>query len=434
MQVPKHLALTGRIKSWLENPGSRLPVSCTTFTVKDSMEGKDGIEDSWNFVSHALRYAAGVAVDLSQLRPQGTENGKGLVASGPCSFAQIYSKLNEILRRGGQYKNGAVTLFLDYLHPDIEQFLNLSPNEIPWAKRAVYVDAYVMQSPHLQLIIDRVRDGSIWLSKVQYDENNERLYGNVCQEIFLKSRGTCLLSHVNLGSASISEIPQAFEDGMEFLCDLHGKTGVDADGYYLPPSQDKQVGLGVIGLANCLAIHGVSYHEFVNTSNHLASAIYQGYHRAAEVARRFGMERAFTIAPTATCSYRYRDSEGYTCAPEISPPNCNPKTKEVIRESETFGSIPYQYHPNTETASGVEWKTQFELVKMWQRMMDSTGLAHAISFNIWDKANVDKAFIQEWLNSPLKTTYYRLQTQQSALDKSQIPTCNLDGECTSCAE
>ena len=74
---------------------------------------EDSIEASWRFVSHALRYGAGVAVHLSQLRARGTENGKGLVASGPVSFGKIYSCLNEQLRRGGVYKNGAVVLHLD---------------------------------------------------------------------------------------------------------------------------------------------------------------------------------------------------------------------------------------------------------------------------------------------------------------------------------
>lgn len=448
MQTPKHLALTGRVKSWLDNPGSRLPVSCTTFTVKDSMEGPDGIEDSWLFVSHALRYAAGVAVDLSLIRPRDFENGKGLVASGPCSFAQIYSKLNEILRRGGQYKNGAVTLFLDYQHPDIEEYLNLTPQDIPWAKRAVYVGGDLMESPHLPLIIERVRDGSIWLSKKQYDAKGERLYGNVCQEIFLKSRGTCLLSHVNLGATTFSEIPEAFEKGMEFLCQLHADSNVYSTGHYLPPAEDKQVGLGVLGLSNLLADYNIRYARFVEAleevlttrpteiddAHTLAIAIVEGYQRAARVARKYGMERAFTIAPTATCAYRHRDRSGFTTSPEISPPNCNPKTKEVIRESETFGPIPYQYHPNCETASQVGWDVQYRLMKVWQKMMDNTGLAHAISFNIWDTCKVDEAFIQSWLESPLKTTYYRLQTQQAALDKSQIQSCNLDGECTSCAE
>ena len=40
------------------------------------MEGPNGIEASWRFVSHALRNGAGVAVHLSKLRARGSDNGK----------------------------------------------------------------------------------------------------------------------------------------------------------------------------------------------------------------------------------------------------------------------------------------------------------------------------------------------------------------------
>ena len=90
------------------------------------MEGKDGIEASWRYVSHGLRFGAGVAVHLSKLRPKGTENGKGLTASGPVSFAKIYSTLNETLRRGGHYKNGAVVCHMDIDHSDILEFVPVS--------------------------------------------------------------------------------------------------------------------------------------------------------------------------------------------------------------------------------------------------------------------------------------------------------------------
>ena len=74
---PKELiARTGRVQSWIDDPTSRLPVSCTVFVVEDTMEGENGIEASWRFVSHALRYGAGVAVHLSKLRPKGAENGR----------------------------------------------------------------------------------------------------------------------------------------------------------------------------------------------------------------------------------------------------------------------------------------------------------------------------------------------------------------------
>ena len=116
------IARTGRVQQWLDNPESRLPVSCTIFNVDDSIQGPEGIEASWRFVSHALRFGAGVAVHLSQLRPNGSENEKGLVASGPVSFAKIYSALNETLRRGGVYKKGAVVIHIDADQKDIIEF------------------------------------------------------------------------------------------------------------------------------------------------------------------------------------------------------------------------------------------------------------------------------------------------------------------------
>ena len=72
------ISRTGRVQSWIDDPTSRLPVSCTTFVVEDSMEGPNGIEASWRFASHALRFGAGCAIHLSKLRPAGHEMTKDL--------------------------------------------------------------------------------------------------------------------------------------------------------------------------------------------------------------------------------------------------------------------------------------------------------------------------------------------------------------------
>ncbi len=95
------IARTGRVQSWMDDQTSRLPVSCTVFVVDDSMEGPNGIEASWRFVSHALRYGAGVAIHLSKLRSIGTDNGRVLVASRPVSLGQIHTCLNEQTTNGG---------------------------------------------------------------------------------------------------------------------------------------------------------------------------------------------------------------------------------------------------------------------------------------------------------------------------------------------
>ncbi len=112
------ISRTGRVQSWIDDPQSRLPVSCTTFVVEDSMEGDNGIEASWRFASHALRFGAGCAIHLSKLRPAGHTNDKGLVATGPVSFGKIYSALNETLRRGGAYNYATQTWWTLLLLPD----------------------------------------------------------------------------------------------------------------------------------------------------------------------------------------------------------------------------------------------------------------------------------------------------------------------------
>jgi hypothetical protein len=472
------IARTGRVQDWLDSPDGRLPVSCTVFNVEDSMEGEDGIEASWRFVSHGLRNGAGVAVHLSSLRERGTENGKGLVASGPVSFGKIYSTLNEILRRGGLYKNGAVVLHLDYSSPDAIEFVSASRSELPWVKRCLNVDDNFLSASSPELInacLRAISSGDLWLNKIRYNARGERIRANVCLEVYLPHRGTCLLQHVNLGACTLDNIQGAFVEGMMQLCELHPRTGVGDTGEYLPPVIDKQIGLGVLGLANFLAIQGISYEDFGNAieayldedphpwahhwkdtiSGEAVWQIDQGIQKAAEIAREHGMERAFCIAPTASCSYRYLDTRGFTTAPEIAPPIA----RTVDRDSGTFGVESFDYG-EVETAAEVGWEAFFKVANGLVQLYQRTGLFHGYSFNSWsDIVNYDEVFLKDWLDSPQTSLYYSLQvlpdTQRkddayAALDddfKSMFgldeeseadgssASCNLEaGFCAACAE
>jgi len=430
---PKELiARTGRVDSWLNNPESRLPVSCTVFVVEDSMEGPNGIESSWRFVSHALRFGAGVAVHLSKLRPKGAENGKGLTASGPVSFAQIYSTLNQTLRRGGHYKNGAVVCHLDLCHPDVLEFIQASRAELPWVKRCVNINDYWWEeaTPNVrQALLQGIRQGDIWLNKTKIDAYGNRIRGNVCLEVYLPSRGTCLLQHVNLAACDIEDIAPAFVAGMSELCSLHSRTGVGESGEYLPPETDRQVGLGMLGLANLLRRYGVTYKEFgealatVNSGKaiteftpgiSLALEFKSGVAQAASIARFNNMDRAFAIAPTASCSYRYKDPDGYTATPEIAPPIA----RQVDRDSGTFGVQSYDYG-QVEIASEVGWDAYRKVADGIMTMLDATGLLHGYSFNSWsDVITYDEAFIEEWLASSQTSLYYSLQVMGDTQDKT----------------
>ena len=424
------ISRTGRVQSWLDNPESRLPVSCTVFVVEDSMEGKDGIEASWRYVSHGLRFGAGVAVHLSKLRPKGAENGKGLTASGPVSFGKIYSSLNETLRRGGIYKNGAVVLHLDLNHPDILDFITTPREELPWVKRCVDIDTGWWESCDNQVkdaLLYGIKSGDIWLNKVKYDNNGQRIYGNVCLEVYLPSRGTCLLQHVNLAACELSTIEQGFAEGMQQLCELHGRTGVGATGEYLPSDTDRQVGLGVLGLANLLRKYRVTYEEFgrelenVNKGEYGTGIGYQlafnlmlGIQRAADIAEENNIVRAFAIAPTASCSYRSKDLLGFTSTPEIAPPIA----RTVDRDSGTFGVEHYDYG-DVEIASEVGWDAYKKVADELMKMYDNTGLLHGYSFNSWsDVVTYDRNFVEEWLLSPQTSLYYSLQVMGDTQDKT----------------
>jgi len=422
------ISRTGRVQSWIDDPTSRLPVSCTVFVVENEMEGPNGIEASWRFVSHALRYGAGCAVHLSKLDPQGHERPSGVTASGPVSFAKIYSTLNEILRRGGVYKNGAVVCHLDLNHPDCLNFIRTPRNELPWVKRCVNITPEWWESCDFKdQLLYGIKSGDIWLNKVKYDNEGKRIRGNVCLEVYLPSRGTCLLQHVNLGACEFDNIPQAFTQGMSELCELHSRTGVGDSGEYLPSETDRQVGLGMLGLANLLRRYGVTYDQFgraleqFNSGESVRSAAYElvtqinsGIEQAAGIARYHKMVRAFAIAPTASCSYRSTDLDGYTCTPEIAPPI----SQTVDRDSGTFGVQTYNYG-DVEIASKVGWEAYKRVADGIMTLLNRTGLLHGYSFNSWsDVVSYDEKFIEEWLESPQTSLYYSLQVMGDVQDKS----------------
>jgi hypothetical protein len=213
---------------------------------------------------------------------------------------------------------------------------------------------------------------------------------------------------------------------------------------------DRQVGLGILGLANFLAQNKISYDQFgealeahhegeVNTSTPANAAVFYlalGIYRAATVARNAGMERAFCIAPTASCSYQNKDLRGYTTAPEIAPPI----SREVDRDSGTFGVQFYTYPPDIEIASEVGWRTYNKVVDGIVLLFQKTGLFHGYSYNSWsDVVTYDEAFLEDWLNSPQTSLYYSLQvmpdTQSkddalAALDDDYKDLFNLDESCS----
>ena len=126
------------------------------------------------------------------------------------------------------------------------------------------------------------------------------------------------------------------------------------------------------------------------------------------------MVRAFAIAPTASCSYRSKDLDGYTCTPEIAPPIA----RTVDRDSGTFGVQTYKYG-DVEIASEVGWDAYKRVADELMKMLNITGLLHGYSFNSWsDVVTYDNTFVEEWLASPQTSLYYSLQVMGDVQDKT----------------
>jgi len=148
-----------------------------------------------------------------------------------------------------------------------------------------------------------------------------------------------------------------------------------------------------------------------------------GIDGATEVARNAKMDRAFAIAPTASCSYRYTDRAGYTTAPELAPPI----GRTVDRDSSTFGVETFDYG-DVEVADSVGWDSYKRVVDGIMEMINRTGLAHGYSFNSWsDVVTYNDDFIEAWLDSPQTSLYYSLQVMQNTQAKDDALAA-LDGD------
>lgn len=468
--------------------------------VNDSMEEDEdlalSIQNSWKHFILAIKEGRTPIVDLQSLRPSGTSNSKGLTASGAVSFLTIYEaiinhlnkgdlislmklcgQMNEVLRRGGIYKNGIVTFNLNYKHQDIVKYLNVPLAEIPGSgKKAIRIDDGILTNKRLMKLIEvRVNDKSLMLMKVVYQITDrlgnityekgktleyvrkkyenlicdiEELYAQVCVEILFKPDATCLLGHVNLGQIeTLDQLTLAYNEVTELLIDLWKRWKNEVGGrgsQYLDASQDRQIGVGVFGLANLLAKFGISYKQHVEALTayltgeyyprgtveyKLAVALDNAYQSAAVLARKAGLERAFTIAPTQSCAYRYTDIAGNTTCRNINPP----LARRVRRTSHTVDNLAgWYYHGNVETISDpylVE-----KLWENWQELMNRTNLAHCMSYDLYHKVDAD------WLTyfltkSPLVTTYYQVydRIDQSYLNKAVAQIAAVEVEPASCS-
>ena len=145
----------------------------------------------------------------------------------------------------------------------------------------------------------------------------------------------------------------------------------------------------------------------------IVKALQDGINAAAKIAKDANMDRAFAIAPTASCSYRYTDRAGYTTAPEIAPPI----GRTVDRDSSTFGVQTFDYG-DVETAEEVGWDSYYRVVNGIMEMLHRTGLSMdtaSIAGVTW--FSTTKSLLTAWLASPQTSCITALQVMQNTQAK-----------------
>lgn len=455
------------------------------------------IEESWDCFITCLKSGHTVIVDLSELRPAGTVNSRGLTATGPVgdfqqfgegsfldiyiaiaehlqsgdivSLIKLYGRLNETLRRGGLYKNGIVTSSIRTDHRCIHEYLDAPLSDIPGShKKGVTLVPGLLEDIELaDKVCEKHNYESVFLQKLQEGD----LYPNVCVGIILRNHATCLIGRENLGMVrKLQDIVTGMEEVTLKVCEVHvswreevnarfpGKADI-----YAPLELDRQIAVDVIGLANLLASFDVPYGQFVLAleafldedeskalqvkpeARDIVFYLAQGYRKSVYVADKFmeerglpKLERIHTIEPSQASAFRYQDTKGYTTCRNIDPPF----DRRVRRTSETMGSQFY-YHGPVEVAKSVGAKLHLRHWEAWMRLMQVCGRPHAMSFDNWEY--IDRQWLKRFMEeSPLQTVYYNFRSQldQWYITKS-APTAVEEGascdpvkkgECLACAE
>src|SRR6266852_6201080 len=119
------------------------------YVIPSPEDSRQGILDNLKTMTEIMARGGGVGINLSTLRPRGsyikTVNG---TASGPCSWAQLYSvATGDVIQQGGS-RRGALMLMLDDNHPDIEEFITVkrTAGKIEHANLSVCISDKFMQA------------------------------------------------------------------------------------------------------------------------------------------------------------------------------------------------------------------------------------------------------------------------------------------------
>lgn len=276
---------------------------------------EDEIEDIFDCAKKLARtysYGGGCGIDISKLSPRGAKiNNAAKETSGAVSFMELYSLVTALIGQNG--RRGALMISIDCSHPDVTEFIELKTDLDKVTKANISIRIHedfmkaVKNNEEYLLHYTRETTGEVIEKKVNardlfrritetnwdYAEpgalfwdrveswnllSNTKEFSyagvNPCAEEPLPAGGSCLLGSINL--SAFVENPfteEAYFDFDEFKkcvrASVKALNEVLEEGLPLHPLKEqrgsveqwRQIGLGIMGLADALLKLGLTYGE-----------------------------------------------------------------------------------------------------------------------------------------------------------------------------
>lgn len=309
----KKFLFGGRILSnrGLENQGRKVSLS-NCYVVTPPEDNIESIFECAKKLARTYSYGGGCGVDISGLAPRGAKiNNAAKETSGAVSFMELYSLVTELIGQNG--RRGALMISIDCSHPDVEAFVDLKTdlNKVTKANISVRINREFMEAVKnnqmYRLHYTREATGETIEKEINarelfrhiaevnwdYGEPGALFWNRVCEWNLLSNTKEFQFAGVNpcaeeplpaggsclLGSLNLSEfVRDAFTDHASFDFDglkhavkvsVRALNEVLEEGLPMHPLPEqresvndwRQIGLGIMGLADMLIKMGITYGE-----------------------------------------------------------------------------------------------------------------------------------------------------------------------------
>ena len=437
-----------RLSSRMTTESKSLRASCNVFVVEDSMPS---IGASFDWANQVSAYQGAPSLYAGNLRPVNSPVSSGGTAAGLVAYLKAMDAILSFTRRADK-KNSAGLVSCDWKHPEVLDFIQ-TPTQTAFT--AVYVpnNEDPKQADDLRLFNEsetKKRLFEAYNSGITFfivkTPTNPLLRVNLCTEVEIPHKGTCQLADINLSqfdwedlkagklTETFDKLTRYMEARFKSIMTEENRHIVSLDGLNL------QYGIGVLGLASMLAHLNITYQQLADAFTELFSdgidnitdlkveaftrqhndnkafALVGYLAEAYELASKIStVDRAFCVKPTVTAAKTLPDKLGYCVSPEIAPVVASVKTGKTVNyleKSAINGDYYAQYPVNIQTQEDVPLDVYLKVADGWQKLMQSTGKTHRHSFSPYGYLTLSQ--FDYWLNSSIKSLYYRLPEQSAA--------------------